>query len=168
VGKNQGISETNRKPARHAPRHRQQRSTTLMRRVVRRPAYSIKRRVKAQSHTGALVDNPTVPVISSPLFSTSDDKRLRRAEHIKKSRLIMHFNPRQPAYQSGFKVPVTINRPAAPAASKPAPKTVPRQPAPDIDAIFDHAIQNATSHLEPAPKKARKHRLHLSRKHARA
>lgn len=158
-----------RKAAQHAPHHQPQRSTTLMRRVVKRPPASLKRHVKAQSHTGALVENPVAPLIHSPLLGELDSKRLHRAERIKRSRLIMHFNPRQPDYQSSFKVPVTVNHPAKQSSPLPKqPKSVPRQQAPDIDEIFDRAIQNATSHLEPSPKKAKKRRLHLTRKHVRA
>lgn len=139
-----------------------------MRRAVHKPSTSLKRRVKAQSYTGALVDQPAAEVVPKLSFGAPDDKRLQRASHIKKSDLIKHFNPDLPAYQTSYKVSVTVNQAAAAPTPKPAAKTVPRQAAPDIDDIFERAIQNATSHLEPAPKKARKRRLHLSRKHARA
>ncbi len=159
-----------RQPAKPASHHKQQRSTTLMRRAVRRPSASLKRHVKAQSYTGALVEQPAVEIFHSPSFGAADDKRLQRANHIKKSDLIKHFNPNQVAYQTSYKVSVTVNqhKPTTTPAPKPATKAVPRQPAPDIDDIFERAIQNATSHLEPSPKKAKKRRLHLSRKHARA
>jgi len=158
-----------RKPARPATHHKQQRSTTLMRKAVRKPSAGLKRRVRVQSHVSALVEQPTAEVVPKLSFGAPDAKRLRRASHIKKSQLVTHFNPRQPAYSSTRTVSVAVNRSAAkPAASKPRPKTVPRQPAPDIDDIFDRAIQNATSHLEPSPKKSKKRRLHLTRKHAKA
>ncbi len=162
-------SRVARQPAKHAAHHKPQRSTTLMRRAVRKPgATSPKSHIKAQGHTGALVEQPVTEVVPKLSFGAPDDKRLRRASHIKKSDLIRHFNPNQPAYQTGYRVSVTVNQPTATPTSKPAPKTVPRQAAPDIDDIFERAIQNATSHLEPSPKKAKKRRLHLSRKHARA
>ena len=163
--------QTVRQPAKSATRHKQQRSTTLMRRTVRKPGASSKHHIKAQGHTGTLAEQPAYEIVPKLSFGVPDDKRLHRASRVKKSDLISHFNPDQTAYQASYKVSVTVN-PVAVAKSadtpKPAAKAVPRQPAPDIDDIFERAIQNATSHLEPSPKKAKKRRLHMSRKHSRA
>jgi hypothetical protein len=146
------------KPVAH---HKPQRSTTLMRQAVHKPGASLTRRIKVQSHTGALTEQPSGKIVSKLSFGAANHRRLDQANRIKRSDLIMHFNPRQPGY-STERITVTINPPAA------KPKPVPRQPAPEIDDIFERAIQQATSHLEPAPKKARKHHFRLARKHARA
>lgn len=165
------ITETNsthsgRQPAKKLPRHAAQRSKTLMRQAVKKPPASFKRRVKAQGHTDALVEQPSADIIEKTSFGKPDPSRLQRASHIKKSQLIRHFNPDQPAYA----VPVTVTKAVAEPVSLPVtgqPAATAPAPAPNPD-FLELAIQNATSHLEPAPKKPRKRLLHLSRKHARA
>lgn len=154
------------KKAKSVTHHKQQRSATLMRQAVKRPSPSLKRRLKVQSHTGALIEQPAIEIEPKLSFSAANNKRFEHASRIKKSSLIMHFNLNaQPTTDNQVKV--TINRPAV--APKPRlPKDVPRQSAPDLDDIFERAIQHATSHLEPAPKTRKKHRLGLRRKHARA
>lgn len=156
-----------RQPAKKLSRRPQQRSTTLMRRAVKKPPASLKRHVKAQGHTGTLVEEPAAPVVPKLSFGSPDPKRLQHASHIKKSRLITHFNFSQghPAYT----VIVTVAKPSAASAHPPATTALPkRQPAPDASDIFERAVQQATSHLEPAPKTPKKRRLHFARKHARA
>ena len=158
-----------RKAAKKLTRHAPQRSTTLMRRAVKRPADNLKRHVRAQGHTDSLIDQPLAEIAPKLSFGKPDTKRLQRATHVKKSQLITHFNPQQPTYAVSVTV-VRTNQPGISAAmAKPAftLKNYQRQPAPDAADIFDRAIQQATSHLEPAPKQPRRHRLHLGRKHAK-
>lgn len=161
-----------RKAAKHTARHKPQRSATLMRRTVRKPSASLKRHLRVQSHTSVLAEQPLAEVYHPPSFGMADDKRLKRASHVQKSHLIAHFNPDQPDYQPDYKASVAASRSGekaeTPARAKPEAKAVPRTAAPDIDDIFERAIQNATSHLEPAPSRPRKRRLRLPRKHARA
>lgn len=157
--------KTSHKVARSATRHKQQRSSTLMRQSVHKPGASLKRHTKVQSNLAALIEQPDIKIAPKLSFSVASPKRLELAKKIKRSDLIMHFNPNQPDY-STHRVTVTVNKPAPqPAAT---PKPLPRQAAPDLDDIFERAIQNATSHLEPAPRKVKKHRFHVGRKHARA
>ncbi|HET7059837.1 MAG TPA: hypothetical protein VFH99_00750 [Candidatus Saccharimonadales bacterium] len=152
-------------------RHAPQRSTTLMRKAVRKPSANLKRHTKAQSHTGTLAKQPAAEVIPKLSFGTPNAGRLQRAVRVSKSKSITHFNfNRTSSSGSARVVPITVNRPGNQSHTppKPTPKAVPAQSSPDIDAIFERAIQQATSHLEPAPKTHKKRRLHLTRKHARA
>ncbi len=156
-----------RKPAKKLSRRPQQRSTTLMRRAVKKPPASLKRHAKAQGHTGTFVEQPAAPVVPKLSFGNPDPKRLQHASHIKKSRLISHFNFSQG--QSAYTVTVTVAKPSPAPVQATAPASLPkRQPAPDASDIFERAVQQATSHLEPAPKTHKKRRLHFVRKHARA
>lgn len=162
-----------RKAAKKSPRRAPQRSATLMRRSVKRPATNLRRHAKAQGHVDSPIDEPSVALAPKLSFGNPDPKRLQRANHVKKSQLIMHFNQGQPAYAVSVTVVQTSQPAPATAPSKPALvlKAPKRQPAPEASDIFERAVQQATSHLEPAPQKPRKHRLHLGRKqakHARA
>lgn len=157
-----------RRAGKSVTHHKQQRSSTLMRQAVHKPGTSLKRHTKAQSDLASTIEQPSVKVAPKLSFSVTSPKRLELAKRVKRSDLIMHFNPNQPDY-STQRITVTVSQPAKQASAGQAkPKPVPRQEAPDIDDIFERAIQNATSHLEPAPKKTRKHRIHIGRKHVRA
>lgn len=136
-----------------------------MRQAVRRPAPGLKRRFKAQG-SGTLSERPTTDVVPKLAYGALDIERLKHAKLVKQSSRITHFSSGAPAYA----VPVTVVPAGQSALSKPTatPKKPERQPAPEADDIFERAIQHATSHLEPAPKSRKKHRLHLGRKHARA
>lgn len=154
---------SSRHPAKKLPSHAPQRSTTLMRKAVKKPSPALKRHVKAIGHTSSLVDQPDAPVVPKLSFGNPDPKRLQHASHIKQSRLISHFNFDQS--QPTYTVPVTVVAPSKPVFTPKAPK---RRPAPDASDIFERAVQQATSHLEPAYKTHKKRRLHLAKKHARA
>ncbi len=153
---------TTRKTAKKLPSHAPQRSTTLMRKAVKKPSPSLKRHVKAIGHTSSLVDQPDAPVVPKLSFGNPDPKRLQHASHIKKSRLISHFNFNQS--QPAYAVPVTVVTPSKPVFTPKAPK---RRLAPDASDIFERAVQQATSHLEPAYKTHKKRRLYLVRKHTK-
>lgn len=157
--------KVSRQAARPAARHKQQHSKTLMRRAVHKPGASLKRHIKVQSDISALVEQPSLRIVPKLSFNIANPKRLELANKIKRSESIKHFNFNQQSY-AAYKVNVTVKKPAPQPAA--IPKTVPRQAAPDLDDIFERAIQNATSHLEPAPQKAKKRRIHLGRKHVRA
>lgn len=153
-------THTGRQRTNNSPRHTTQHSKTLMRRAVKKPAPSLKRRIKVQGHTGTLVEQPSSQIVEKISISSFDPKRLQRASHVKKSNLIKHFNPNQPVYA----VPVTVTKTVVEPVSLPVADQ-PTAPTPDF---LELAIQNATSHLEPAPKKPRKRRLHLTRRHQHA
>ncbi|HVX47951.1 MAG TPA: hypothetical protein VHA05_01195 [Candidatus Saccharimonadales bacterium] len=154
-----------RQAAKAVTPHKQQRSTTLMRRAVHKPGASLKRHVKVQSDVSALIEQPILKIAPKLSFNAANPKRLELASKIRRSESIKHFNPNQQPY-APYKVNVTVHKPAPQPAAM--PKAVPRQAAPDLDDIFERAIQNATSHLEQAPKKPKKRRLHLGRRHVRA
>ncbi len=133
-----------------------------MRTAVKKPTGSLKHRIKARSHTGALVKQPAAAIVPKLSFGNLDSRRLQQASHIKKSQSITHFNRGDPAY--AITVTVTTSK------AKPAPVFTPKAPKrqPSTTDIFERAIQQATSHLEPAPKIHKKRRLHLARKHVHA
>lgn len=155
---NDSPARTSRRPAKKLSRHSQQRSQTLMRRAVKKPGASLKRRIRVQGHTDALIDQPLSRVMPKTSFGSPDPKRLQRASNVKKSQLIRHFNLGEP----GFAISVTVTKPVVEPISLPV-SAEPTAPTPDF---LEQAIERATSHLEPAPKKPRKHLLHLKRKHA--
>lgn len=158
-----------RKAAASVASHPRQRSKTLMRAAVAKPSPGAKRHIKVQARLNSSV-TPSAAAIETKLsVSALDDRRVQRADHVKRSRLIRHFNPNQP---DGISYGTFLPPVGAPTGkSKPAFEFKQPAPAPPKTDMFERAIEHATSHLEPPHKAHKKRRVHLGRKpakHARA
>jgi hypothetical protein len=131
-----------------------------MRHTVKKPASSLKRRVKAHSSTDTLLKKPSAEVAPKRSAKHIDDRKLRHASQVSKSHLIKKFNKHQAA---SVAVPVAVKKPIArhpvhqvhhsapqaPAATKPRDKT---------EELLQHALRQATSHEQRPPKKVAKRR----------
>lgn len=139
-----------------------------MRSAVKKPAPSLKRHTKAHSHTDALVEKPAARLQPKPSAHRLDSERLKHAQHVRKSQLVSRFNDSKPL-AAPDPLQETITPATVPVTTIPTPiepKVV--QPLHPTEKLLERALQNATSHLEPAPKKPKRPRFHLARKHARA
>lgn len=139
---------------------RQQRSKTLMRASVAKPSASLKRHAKVQSHTDALVDKPASRLQPKASAHRVNEGRLRRAQGTTKSQAVARFSqPTGPAPQPPTAVPTPTYRPhQLPATDQPdiprqgpARATEPASLRQSTAELLEHALQEATSHLEPAP-----------------
>ena len=137
------------KPKQAAAR-KPQPAKTLMRSAVKKPSDSLKRHVKAQSHTGALVKQPAIA--AKPSVARLDEKRLKVAKRIPKSELVSHFGA---ASQTSSFQPV-YNQPAPQPISFPKPAV---SGPPTTADILQHALEQANSHRQAAPKRPRRNRL---------
>ena len=157
-------------------RHPQQRSTTLMRRAVKRPGSSLKRHIRVQVHTGTLIDQPMAAITPKLSVSGLDAARLKHAASIKRSSLIKHFSANGRTYSVSVSVESPAEQtvhsvataPSAPAGAPPAPLPKARKHTDATGDMFERAMQHATSHLEPPAKPAKKHRFSLHRRHKHA
>jgi hypothetical protein len=141
-------------------RHRtQQRSETLIRSAVSKPAPGLKSRVRAQ-HASLPATVATQTIEQKYPVSEVNPKRLRRAEHVAKSQLISKFAPGQPEFN-----------PVAAASVRVEPFDEPLQLASGQQSqeLFASAIAAANSHEERyiSPKKlaktARKEAKHAAK-----
>jgi hypothetical protein len=146
----------------HAP----QPARTLMRQAVHKPGPSSR---PPKLKVSGWVDVPgDVKVVVKPSASRLDDARLHHAEHIKRSHLISRFDRRQLTvgsdFVSSFATETQIVAPVSPANIPGPAKTHKPQTTADI---LEMALQNATSHLEPPVKPAKRHHV-WHRRHAAA
>jgi hypothetical protein len=119
-----------------------------MRHVVSKPSSSLKRRIKAQGHTGTLVKKPAA--IASPKASVAivDERRLKQAKDIPKSHLVSHFGA--VGTSSEYQLPVTSK-----SSLVQLPSVLPTQP--NTSDMLQHALEKASSHRHPAPKRTARH-----------
>lgn len=144
------ISDIARGPAPHLQHHAVKKSQTLMRSTVSKPEGSLKHKVQAASHTHALVAKPQVTIVKKLSHPKVDPNRARRAERIARSEQVHRYAA---SHELRGAVPISRLVAAAPAikpvhASTPAAHTVAAPQASSLD-IFEHALMQANSHLEP-------------------
>ncbi len=152
------ISDIARAPAAHVAHHVPKKSQTLIRSTVTKPAGSLKSQVKADSHTHALVAKPAVRIEKKLSHPKVDPLRARRAERIARSTSVQRYAPnRQLPPPRALRVtphaaalkPVHANAPAAHAVATPQ--------ASSLD-VFERALHQANSHLQPLVRPVKKNR----------
>ena len=145
-------ADVRRTPGPHTPAHQPEPSKTLMRHAVNAPAASLKRRAKTTSHTGSLVKAPAASIMPKLSFHSVDDYRLKRAQHIARSKLISRFGSLEtplltrPQSHTASRVQPRTTSPAVHAASSAAVPNSSRQASHDI---FERALAQANSHRQP-------------------
>lgn len=134
---------------------------TLMRQAVSKPAASAKSHLKAHGHVShelALAKAADLQVLPKTSALTVDDRRLRHAKAVHKSKLISRYSDATPATGAApaFPLPTPTARPVMDvvpqAASRPHPVNARPQTTADL---LQQAIEQATSHEQPAPKLSR-------------
>lgn len=168
------INDIQRSQARNASRRTQEHSKTLMRTSVKKPAPGLKRTLKTHTRTDILAKVPQHVLIPKRSIQTIDERRLKHARQVAKSKLISRFGTIQlppassqptpvhhattAAIQAAIKAtPQKDIKPvyAATAAAMPVPA---QRTQPSLD-IFEQALTRANSHKQTytAPKKGLKH-----------
>lgn len=129
-----------------------------MRQAVKKPAPNSRHHIAAQGSTDSLSKEP-VPLTLSRSIGQIDEKRLRRAKAVPKSRLISRFpqivaDSFQPTPIQPPATQITPNafRPAGP-AEQTAPHSAKRPRT--TSELLENALQRATSHQEKPVKPAR-------------
>ncbi|MDL2362775.1 MAG: hypothetical protein QFB86_00115 [Patescibacteria group bacterium] len=84
-----------RSPAKHAVKSVQG-SKTLMRHAVAKPGKTTKRTIKAHSHTGALIEQPSAIIIPKSSAFTLNHRRKQLAAQVPQSESIKKFTPTKP------------------------------------------------------------------------
>lgn len=137
----------------HAPA----RARTLMRRSVAKPAPSLKRHFKAIASIDALTPQPTFNLKIKASVLSLDDKRLRHAQHVLKSKAISRFGQglAQPSL-TPIKVSVSTPQPHPVNHYRAASKA--KRPKTTAE-LLELALSQATGHLEPPVEPARHRRL---------
>jgi hypothetical protein len=143
------------RPQKRRPQH----STTLMRAAVAKPGKNLRRHAKAQSPADTLADQPAARLQRKASVYQVDDKRLQRAHATAKSQAVSRFSrPHGPAPQPPTHKPARQPKPAEfPAShlSSPLPPPIPvrahHKALNELNDLVEHALQQAASHLEPAP-----------------
>jgi hypothetical protein len=129
----------------HAAAHKPQPAKTLMRSAVKKPSGSFKRHVKAQSNTGALIKQPSAAVIAKASINRVDEKRLKSAEKIPKSKLVKHFNEQGAATYQPLVATTITSEPFVPPVVAPTTNTT--------EDVLQRALERASSHRESQPKR---------------
>jgi hypothetical protein len=133
----------------HAPQHAQ----TLVRSAVSKPAPSLKRQLKKQTPTEALVKAPSISLEPKKSFYPVDAKRQKRAEQIAKSKLVSRFS--EPSAITHLPKHKPAAHHATPLAHHEITQISKPIAQPSLD-IFEKAIENATSHMQPHHPKLRR------------
>lgn len=141
-----------RPPGHIARGHKPKPSKTLMRHAVKKPGpYTKDKHIKAQGPSDIAI-NPLADVVMSKSAKKIDHTKLAHAKKVPKSHLITHFSD----VTSDINAPVTT---PSQTATKPAQEasisasTTPKKTKPKTTAeLLDHAVSQANSHEEPAPK----------------
>jgi hypothetical protein len=154
-----------RQPIKISNTHAPKPSRTLMRQAVKKPAPSLKRHLKVQGYTGALIEPSLSSIVATRPVQPLDSKRLRHANKVAKSRLISHFLPPDP--NAPIQVPLAPPQPAKAATMPQTPdaaasthSTKQHRPSKHASATADmlaRAIDQATSHEELLPPRPAKH-----------
>lgn len=135
---------------------RQQHSTTLMRSAVTRPGKSLKRRARVQGPADTLADPPAARLQRKASVHQINEKRLQRAHATAKSQLVSRFSrPHGSVQEPPAHLPARQPKPAEfPASHLPGPSPMPvraHRTVAELNDLVEHALQQAVSHLEPAP-----------------
>jgi hypothetical protein len=147
------ILDITRPTPHHVKHHAPKKSATLMRHTVTKPSGSLKRNLKTHSHTHALVAQPSVKIVPKLSHPNVDVRRVKRAHHVPRSEMVRRYAetaaivPR-PAHAAAIK-PVH--------ASSPAIHTVAAPRASSMD-VFERALQQANSHLQPHHAATKQHK----------
>lgn len=159
------IADIKRAPAPAGKRPHAERSQTLMRHVVKKPSVaSLKRSVRVHTPTDLLAPAPVAALAPKLSFDSVDEKRLRRAHRVAKSRLVSRFSLNSETPKVSH--PVLPAQPATAAIAPPAapPSKAASQP---LD-IFEKALERAESHLQKPPKRTARPRRRARRTAVRA
>lgn len=133
----------------HAPVHKPHTSHTLMRQAVKKPTAHTKTHSKAQ---GQLVKHPVALKKSARQL---DKKRLSHASQIATSNFIQHFAPITGHIPEVVTNPEPLFNPPVQPVHHPRPTPKKHKPQTTAD-LLERALQAATSHEQPLPKKVRK------------
>lgn len=136
--------------------HTIQHSHTLMRQSVKKPKHA-KRHLVANGHTDKLVQQPKLSVSTKASVDRLNKKRLEHAKQISKSEHISRFGDLSATSRQNK--PVKYN-PQATAKLKPVAPTG-KKPQSNSD-MLHYAVEHATSHKQPAPKKQLSHRQRMA------
>lgn len=147
-----------RQPVTRQRPHTPQPTRTLMRHAVQKPqtAHHTSRGVKAQGEISGVTKHLSLELAPKLSAAVVDNQRLKHARVVPKSKLISHYHP-----AAGGVVPVAAPTPAAVqptiqfSPQTPTPTT--RQPQTTAE-LLQHAIDQATSHQQPAPRVRRSYR----------
>jgi hypothetical protein len=136
-----------RKPAPVAKHHKTQASKTLMRHAVQRPS------AKPGRHANSALVPHAAAVVAKPSVAQVDIRRLARAHAVDKSKHISRFGVAAASASEGGTRPL-IPEPvvvATPDEQLPARR--------ESEILFEHAMANATGHLQPRHNAAKKRRV---------
>lgn len=136
----------------HAP----QSSKTLMRGALKKPLPTHKHAFRSQGAIDMTLIYPKNTVLTKLSVNNIDDKRLKHATAIPKSKLISHFN-------SHF----SKEQPTQPALTPAMADIKPRMTAAAKPDFLQVAIDRATSHLQPPHKPSKKRRFKQTKRIAK-
>jgi hypothetical protein len=150
----------NHHTTKHAAPHHLSRTpepaSTLMRQAVSKPTKDAKPRIKAYGHTDSLVEMPQYKLKPKQAAQHIDEQRLKHAHHVPKSRLVSRFSAAAstPRPVGATTITPSLTRLATPplAPRQPHPETVRAKRSRTTADLLDRAVQQATSHRQPAPK----------------
>jgi hypothetical protein len=130
-----------------------------MRGTVSKPVGSLRSRVKADTHTHALVAKPEVRIEKKLSHPKVDPLRARRAERIARSKAVQRYSPAKALAAPSQPLRVTPHAAAYKPvhASTAATHTVAAPQASSND-IFERALREANTHLQPLVHPTKKHR----------
>jgi hypothetical protein len=152
------ISDFARHPSRHIKHHATSKSHTLMRSTVKKPAGSLKHRLKSDTHTHALVAQPKVQIEKKLSYPKVDSGRARRAVRVPRSEVIQRYADTRQLAAPAKPLRVTPHAAALKPvhASSPAIHAVATPQAASMD-VFERALHEANSHLQPLVHPGKKH-----------
>lgn len=147
------VRSTVRHPAKPSSGHAPSPPTTLMRHAVKKPGPSLKRQHKAQGEIDASAPQPLDEIAFGIAVGQLDEKRLRHAKQVSRSRLISHF----PLTSAAANAPTSRHEPPISLPRRPAnhvkpagrtPKTQPNRASATTE-MLNRAVERSTSHLQP-------------------
>ncbi len=155
----------------HSPKtvnaHQPEHSKTLMRHTVKAPTIKTQKVERVQNPTDMIKRQPKVAGVKPKLSSeVVDNNRAKRASEVPRSRHVTRFQRSKASVSSAaIAAPaVQVSKPF----SAPIPVPQPVEPEHPEQDMFERAIDNATSHDEPAHKESTKHKTKRGvRRHVR-
>lgn len=130
-----------------------------MRHAVKKPSLTTtKPKLKAQGPSDLALQDSLAEVVVSKSAKRIDTKKLAKASKVPKSHLITHFSSITSDINSPEPPPVPVE--STPSSSKPAAATprTKKTKAQTTSELLKHAVLNAKSHEEPAPKVYRRYK----------
>jgi hypothetical protein len=137
----------------HVKHHQPEKSTTLMRRAIKKPEFSLKPAIKTQA-PAEIMAKPASAIAHKRSAYGVDPVRHQRAAEVNRHHAVRHFG-HPTVHAVSATVPVIPVRPTPPVVAVRQPAPAPTKHHADI---FEAAIAHATSHEQPA----HKHRKHRS------